>query len=204
MTLTELAEWTTSIEKCGRICARKKSAKSSPQTVVLFYSCKNSPLKLVCPPPSHLHLSLLNVDISWGSIFSHNNNLRYFLFMLFVDVTQHFCNTVTKSTLIYFPYTNNFSQTWVNDQLWITTTFLWRPPLWGSSDSLNCVNELWTTANHQQRPHFLGPKGGRYTQVWLCCKTCVQRPNLYLKMVIVIEKVATVDRWLLFGGHLYI
>ncbi len=32
------------------------------------------------------------------------------------------------------------------------------------------MNDLWTTITCQQRPLFLGPKGGRCTQVWLYLK----------------------------------
>ena len=62
---------------------------------------------------------------------------------------------------------SKYSQIWFNDNLRITTTCLQRPQFWGSNfnfynTKLPLNNDhLSTTATN------LGPKGGRYTQVWL-------------------------------------
>ncbi len=63
---------------------------------------------------------------------------------------------------------NNYSQTWVNDHLRITTTCLQRPLFRGSNFNVHNIklplnnDHLSTTAKN------FGPReGGRYTHVWL-------------------------------------
>jgi len=61
-----------------------------------------------------------------------------------------------------------YRQTWANGYLRIATTIL------RSHFDISLHIKLRKTTNCQQRPLFLGPSGGRYTQVWLyclCCKT---------------------------------
>ena len=60
-----------------------------------------------------------------------------------------------------------YSQTWVNDHLRIVTTCLQRQPFKGPILNFYHITVLWTTTTCQQWPLFLGPEGGRCTQVWL-------------------------------------
>ena len=52
-----------------------------------------------------------------------------------------------------------------NDHIWVTTTIL------RSRFKLLLISDLWTTTTCQQRPLFLGPKGGRCKQNWLWLQT---------------------------------
>ncbi len=76
-----------------------------------------------------------------GKLYSHKIND----YLNHLGLWRHLCMT-------YYLY----SQTWVNDHLRIATTCQQRPLFWAT-----------TTTTCQQRPLFLGPKGGRWTQVWL-------------------------------------
>ncbi len=55
----------------------------------------------------------------------------------------------------------------LKNHLRIATTSLQRPPFCSSIWNIYYIDDLWTTTTCQQRPLFLGPEGGRCTQVWL-------------------------------------
>ncbi len=71
---------------------------------------------------------------------------------------------------IFSTVQNNFSlysQTCPNDHLWITATCQqW--PVWSHNDQPESYLPLiFVIQSSALRPHFSGPKGGRWTQVWL-------------------------------------
>ncbi len=83
-----------------------------------------------------------------------------------------FCQNIVVALIL------QYSQTWANDHLRITTTCLQRPLVYNDHYcgvpffTFRAQKNLWTTTTWQQRPQFWGPVGGRCTQVWLYfCKS---------------------------------
>jgi len=61
-----------------------------------------------------------------------------------------------------------YIQTRANSHIRKATTCMQRPSFWSAILSFYSINGLWTMTTYQQRPLFLGPKGGdSCTKVWM-------------------------------------
>jgi hypothetical protein len=91
--------------------------------------------------------------------FFYENNLLYICYS-----TLNWIIIVSKQIFqknnywIFWSKINN-SQTWANNRLWITATYLQRPPFWRPYWFFYNISYLWIRATHQQRPQFWWSQG---------------------------------------------